>query len=884
MTARKEELESETLNELFQNWKSDVYSIDDGQQQDGSPSAALVKEKSNTDLQLEAKACFQNTILSHERALAQMIRDLGPAFTSESLPARFRGLCILLGAIEGCRDKPMSNSSFALLGNFLSFQAGPVVDDEYEEDYDSMIRDISIKCLSALVQTQATITATAAEPSTAETNDEATTNQDFAEAFGMRVNFAQKGVERRCAAPDDMTMDGEMGIENDDLYYAKNIRGGLSTMPRSKRSLCFSLLRSAVMGTSRFTKSGQDFLKKQTEQRQSAISSIVQSHCVQFAEFTAQCIHGESDPRCLLQLLELLHAVQSNFQDWFAGKITESPNNVFPNEAFFDAAAPYYPIQFTPPPNNIHGITREGLHSALISVLSFTKMDDGARRYRKPTMLGCSINLFLEQLLPGQSEEENPSTLEKLEGLECISNLIFPTAKEKGSKQIEGGMWTGSECKNLTFEEIRNLSTVLITIHDEASVGVTNGGGDLHDQNKLLAENCRSLASRIARELEKRCNEGTQGLWERFVSEPLDKEMRKLKLTPAYAKTSIAYEASLAASGGPRTLRVCLAKGLGPLLEYLRGHLDDSSDNTLAAIHGIAAFFSSSQVTLSKSRAEGVELSPHPLEMYAKDTCNLLFKIVESEGPSHSILLKAAASSCLECLFLSSVERDLESEELIERICNFLEALVNNITVPVQDKDTIEQDGLSRYRAVSSKILGRIIGASFAGRDDDENSKTLKSRSILMAHRVQDFIQTKTFPKLMTAAFDSSEGYDGDRLDRMALATACSSSPSLASEVVRAHLEASLNALKDDVTSRASETCIEALSCILQSCVGDNVVRAFHENEVVDDIIDVLCHHLTNRAASGLRDSISQVALHATKENEDEDEETTKSKVRLSLY
>ena len=861
MTAQFKILESQTLNELFQSWKSDAFSIGDDVL-DGSSI-----EKANTDLQREAKACFQTTELDHEQALARLIQDLGPAFTTTSLPVRLRGLSILLGAVEGCCDKSVSNSTLVLLGKFISLQCGPIVDDEYEEDFDSMIRDISIKCLSALLEIPTSILTTTPQIVGADV----IITQEYAEALGIRMNFAKQGVERRCATSDDLTTDNGMGIEDD-------IRGGLSTMPRSKRSFCFSLLRCAVRGVSKITKLSAPHQGTKIQPQQSAILSSIQTQCVQFSEFTARCMHGESDPRCLLQLLELLHSTQVDFRYWFHGANTLSPNNVFPNEEFFDAVAPYYPIQFTPPPNNIHGITREGLHSALISVLTFTEMDEGARRYRKPTMLGCSFSLFLEQLLPG---EESPSILEKLESLECISKLLFRASRNEG-EQIEQSVME-SECANLTLEEVRNLSTALLTIHDEASMGVTNESGDRRDQNKIVAENCRSLASRLAMQLEKHSKSGKQELWDRFVSETLEKEMNKLKLTPAYAKTSIAYEASLAASGGVRTLRVCLAKGLKPLLEYLRVHLDDASDNTLAAIHGIAAFCSSSQVTLSKSRLElGVELTPHPLEAYAKDICNLLLEIVESEVPSCSFILKAAASSCLECLFISSIDKDLESEELVERIRNFLKGLLRNIKVSAEDELVNDQDELAQYRHVSSNVLGRIIGASLSkfGDDagnDDNNFMIPKSRSVLLVPTVRDFIRTETFTELMAASFAGAKGFNGERFDRMALSTACSSSSSLASSVISAHLEVLLDALKDNIASDTSQTCLEALSCILRCCAGDNAIRAFHENDLVDDIIDALCYNLTNSAASQLRDSISQVALTATEGNT---KETMESKVR----
>jgi hypothetical protein len=854
---------------MFQNLKDLVLLSDDD---DGmlSQGAALqpTTKKSNTtaDLRQESRICFQK-ITAHEEALAELIRDLGPAFTSKNLPARLRGMYVLLGAIEGCCscsasennsdvNNTISNSCLVLLGNFLSLQCGPIVDDEYEEDYDSMIRDVSIQCLSALV-------GTGTPP---QNSSGAMSDNDFAEAEAMeiRVDFAKKSVERRCAADEDDMVDDEIMDGGADF---KDIRGGLSTLPRSKRSLCFTLLRHAVIGVSRVSKStSTSSLKQNKNEHQSMISSI-QRHFIQFADFIARCIPGESDPRCLMQLLELIHATQVAFYEWFTSNV-ENSTQVFPNEDFFDAVAPYYPIQFTPPPNNIHGITREGLHSELISVLTFTKMDGASRQYHKPTMLGCSINLFLDQLLPGQADEENISTLEKLECMECISSLLFPQDQKETN-----------ECVNLTIDEARNLSTALIATHDEASVNVSHGGGDISDQNKVLAETCRNFASRVARELEK-CNKNEHALWKTFVSESLDKEGKKLKLTPAYAKTSIAYEASLAASGGPRTLRICLTKGLGPLIEFLSGGLGDP-DNTLAAIHGIAAFFSSSQVALSKLKKEGVAITPHPLEAYAMKACNLMLNITETEDQSSdSLSHKSAALSCLECLFLSCTEKDLVSDEVKVRICNFLKGLLRNVVTTVTVNESSEdQDDFDKYQFTSGKVLGRIVGVSLSIRDDEDPNDVL-AQTVLMSENVQHCIQTTIFPELKAAAFVSAEGNDGDRYDRLALTTACSSSAKLASAVVAAHLEALLDALKENISSSSTQTSLEALSSILRSCVGDNVIRAFHESDVVDDIIDTLCRDLKEGASPHIRDSISQIALPATT-NENEDK--IASKVRILI-
>lgn len=66
---------------------------------------------------------------------------------------------------------------------------------------------------------------------------------------------------------------------------------------------------------------------------------------VQYASFAARCLHGESDPRCLMQLLQLLHALLVAWLPFMKRKPS------FPVKDVFDAVAPYYPIQFTPPPN-----------------------------------------------------------------------------------------------------------------------------------------------------------------------------------------------------------------------------------------------------------------------------------------------------------------------------------------------------------------------------------------------------------------------------------------------------------------------------------------------------------------------------------------------------
>ena len=834
-----------------------------------SSDSTTITRKSNDDLQQDAKTFFKyisrntqidtgsgvilQTRSSHEEALARLIQEcLQPAFTpttedsttttiqhSNTYPVKYRALHLLLGAIEGCcsTETGISNTCLDLLGNFLTVQCGPIVDDDdYEEDYDTLIRDISLKCLSALIDTPTATTTT-----TTTTNSE----EELVVALEKRSDFAVVGVERRCAAPDDMDADGidSHGFGNPRI---RDIRGGLSMLPRSKRSLCFDLLRCAVTGISKVNSQIQ--LSSSSSSTTTPVSSSIlmsnaQRKLVQFTEFATRCIPGESDPRCLLQLLELLHTIQSAFQSWFL--TVERPSNVFPNEDVFESVVPYYPIQFTPPPNNVHGITREGLHYELISVLTFTETDKSARQHSRPTMLESTLGLFLEQLLPSQPDEENPSPLEKFEALECLSTLLLP----KGSD---------NELKNLTSNEVRALATALRATHDEASLGVTEGGAKV-DQYKALADSCRSFVANVAWELEKT---EIKGLWETFVLEPLDKDVKRLQLSPGYAKITIAYEACLAASGGPRTLRSCLMKGLEPLLKYLEDNLEDSEDS-LAAIHGLSAFFSSSRVTIDKSKKLGVELSPHPLEPYAAKSCSLLLTVIEKQDSPYSFQLRAAATTALECVFLACSASQLAETELLNRTCTFVKNLLQTVTV--EEISSEDQEQFLAYQYTASRVLGVIIGNTMISGENVPSSSEI-GESIFQCKQLQDCVANDVFPTLKASAFKVSEKATGDRYDRRALAIASSTDMKLAETVVMASLTSFLEALENSLTASDTFARLEALSYIIRNSEGDNVIRAFHESDVVDKILDALSCELIAGTSARLRTSIAQVALPATAE------------------
>lgn len=72
------------------------------------------------------------------------------------------------------------------------------------------------------------------------------------------------------------------------------------------------------------------------------------------------CLEGEKDPRCLILCLKVL----TNTQAAFPQAADEQA------EAIFDVTACYFPITFTPPPNDPYGITPEMLSKALQAALT----------------------------------------------------------------------------------------------------------------------------------------------------------------------------------------------------------------------------------------------------------------------------------------------------------------------------------------------------------------------------------------------------------------------------------------------------------------------------------------------------------------------------------
>ncbi|CAN0398507.1 unnamed protein product, partial [Ectocarpus sp. 8 AP-2014] len=79
-----------------------------------------------------------------------------------------------------------------------------------------------------------------------------------------------------------------------------------------------------------------------------------------FVDGLVGSLEGEKDPRCLIVGLSALRKTQQGFDP---AVLQET------SEAVFDATACYFPVTFTPPPNDPHNISPDALRTGLESVL-----------------------------------------------------------------------------------------------------------------------------------------------------------------------------------------------------------------------------------------------------------------------------------------------------------------------------------------------------------------------------------------------------------------------------------------------------------------------------------------------------------------------------------
>ena len=764
-----------------------------------SALSTLDPKSKKDELNIDARQVFRSLSTataadSREASLAKLLKALGPSLTA-NLQSRVSSLSIILGAIEGLQNSELSTGTANLLVAFFLEQCAPIEDDSdnFGEDYGEQIRDLSLRCLSTIMKCDL-----GTEGSQADT----------IEATKLLCSTSHQAVERRCALPAD-----DEDFQRFGLPGMSAVTGGLSTLPRSRRSLCFELLQSAVDGVDRI-------VGRTNEVQLAKLSKPLTTELTSFVSFVCSCLQGESDPRCLMQLLVLFRRIQVSFEPIFqAGKLSS-----FPTTEMFDAVAPYYPINFTPPPHDNHGITQTGLKNALMAVLCGFGYDDLSAKKNQDTMMSLTLGIVLERLIPLEGDDSNlaSSAEEKREAVDDLCLILFPRDR------------TTVDC--LTKGSVSQLSKALVYTHQEAAIAVSRGGADA-DEDKLLADTCRSLIAKIAINFE---GAKDKLLWNIFVRDSVVGTAAKLDSNSMEGRIAVTYLASLAASGGPQTLRFVLDVGLENLIRKLKENLNDEESATIAA-YGVGAFFSACNVAVESAKERGLVLHPHPVEKFGLSAFQVLYAVSIESEESFSPPLKTAALLALESLLGVCPSECFDGSQK-EQVCQLLTRLAKDITKCSQSGESSEHT--PEFMMACAQTLGSLLGKAFVPVEESKDEGSVGHEGIMVSKQVQDVLKTKVMVDLLSRSTEILEDGRLPRYERITLARACSSNEVASASILESLLRALQNSLELHSLGRQSIECATALSFVLKDA-GAGAARAFHElsppQVTVHAVLDKLC-------------------------------------------
>ena len=836
---------------------------------------------------------------SRSIALSELVSSLEPVLGSiqrKVLPRR-RALKILGGAIHGCyhSDEDDGSASASSLGRGLNHKVSDFVgkflishcrpfemdsspmDQDGDEDDDTIvetIRDAAAEAVAALGRCPI-------DPGDLPANRGNTAGTlvgEYVASIKRRMLLARQGVEARCLSDEFLGYEQQFnhGFEDEG---GDNTMEGLATLPRARRSLCFTILEEATEGSSTdlalLLASLPHASRHYNDASILSVVSSLRNDTSSFVSFVSTCLHGETDPRCLLQMLRLLHQCQNAFLILFDDEgllqnnaglknrgddmdiDADASANIddavtFPSVALFDSVAQYYPIKFTPPPNDPHGITRHDLQRALMDVLQTDRR--GSTNRTQDTMAAFATRLFLERLVPPASSDpyateddiDGPEcTSDKIEALTDLKELLLPQDKEIVDKIT-------LPLTMINTDVAKELSSALVKVNHDAVMDLSTASNKKDKQQYTsLLDACRDVSAALARALEGTVDGSSHAsLWVVFVAEKVRELAPALSTSPqgGVGRSSTAYLASMCAGGGVRTLRACLDECLPRLIDVITEYtgqpqMANDVEKTAAAIIAVGTLFSSSERTLTLARGAGVSLHPHPLKEYASQVICSLKDLIRD------ISLKDVAAKCLGPVLFSTPSAIL-SEAEIKSIHQEIVYLAAQIVCTDGGSRDISQlpsmktsDWANSFSLVVGCAIGRALASNFKENpnqeciscvlDDNHDTVVLITDQILVAV-MRSAMVSCSVPNGKSGHM-SNDGGAIVRYDWKTLASSCRVGGILASRIIVTELLSTTLQNLGEITASYSELNYQraiasslALSYVLRKG-GDSPATVYHE-------------------------------------------------------
>ena len=576
-----------------------------------------------------------------------------------------------------------------------------------------------------------------------------------------------------------------------------------------------------------------------------------------------------------MQMLLLLKDIQSIVlpilydvvEDDLNGKYVARAS--FPFTSIFDAVAPYYPIKFTPPPNDPFGITKEELHRSLLDVFTYSThhiiKDEGKRNalLGHNHMTNLATNLFLERLHIDENyydeDEELTTVLDRIDALEDLNDLLLPITYFDLSNSTQELSIQKPYNQSFTFlssNTLQEISNTLCRCHQNAAISVVSAtNAEDKKNNKNLADTCRSFANRISYELEMQLSiyklkqTGEKSAWENFVLHIVHHLLDVISTSPQSVKgrVSLAYAASLAACGGEKTLRLCLDSYLPLLLGFLKQFesLNNDEEQISTAAYGIGVFFSSSKLSMEQISKSNVVIHPHPLKIFVSEIVQLFCKIISHNEASHE--LKVAVVKALESVLISSPHNIMDNQdiEVIKRTILH----ISNSVIDSLDRNSKDKLADSDWSVACSRLVGTTIGKSFnQAPNDGVKEREIYIETIFEANRdISTFVQDIVLPKLLeTCVKIYGDIKSNIRIDWKIIAYACEMGNVCVSNEILIYLFGALNDAIQSLDDAQVQHVLFAISNVFQHG-GINPSVTFHAQDLQVKLFEIFSFQNSNQ-------------------------------------
>lgn len=558
---------------------------------------------------------FQDLQSSPDEALAQLIHVLGPALKSDLSTSIVRALNFIQGSLIGLSSSSSNDGS----SNKQELHAETL---ELLESY-----------LLAQCSCSSTVDGAVSEVIVA--------------AIGCVESLVKCYRNRVSEISDccDVLQLSQSAVES----------AGISSLMRAGRSACFSLLMTAIQVSSHIV---QDTKKGKVEQDQKDIIKNYSSFC-------SSCLDGEKDPRCLLAALKLLRLCATVFPEYVQF------------DEIFHSASIYYPISFTPPPNDPYKITKEDLKTNLLGIICNSHI---------PT--SSILSLFKSHLDDGDELEEDfrndDTCLNRCDVLEDLMNWITGRSQINSFNEDLGEL--SSELEELSHALVNLHCWVFKTAPSELMSMIDKGNDNLSPPARL-SYTILQTASSIASIVEK-----NNIAWSKFCGRSVSDLSSSVGDMPESMRGRSATSFLLAiARSGATAHRLCVKEVTPQILNIVRSAVSfrKSQNHSMIDIERlVAALYALGSLMRIKNKST-IVFHPDPILNCANEALPLLVSIAfDFAAESNSDKLIGASAAALYALS-SIMSKCMSDSAEIERIMN---VVIDNVCLG--NKQTMYASGV----------------------------------------------------------------------------------------------------------------------------------------------------------------------------------------------